>query len=86
MSGSMHKNPEHRAAQRAWLRERAKSAWKPVLATSLFAGGMAVFQWFLSSERALSTLAVMLVLTLVILPAVALPAVIFANTSKRPPR
>ena len=86
MSGLTRKDPEHRAARRAWLRERVKSAWKPVLATSLLASGMAVFQWLLSSERALSTLAVMLAMTLVILPAVALPALIFADTSKRPRR
>ena len=82
----MHENPEHRAAQKAWLRERVKLAWKPVLATSLLASGIAVFQWLLSSERSLSTLAVMLGMSLVILPAIALPVVIFANTSKRPPR
>lgn len=86
MRGSTSKDSEHRAATKAWLGERAKSAWKPVLAVSLLGSGFAVFQWLSSSERALSTLAVMLAMTLVVLPAIAFPAVIFADTSKRPRR
>jgi len=84
MKAPRHDNPELHARQKAWFRERAKSARGPVFAVSLLASGFAIFRWFLSSERPLSTLAVMLLMTLVVLPAIALPAVIFSDTSKRP--